>query len=407
MNDLLKGKNITICVTGGIAAYKTVSLCSLFIKAGADVRVIMSENACEFITPLTFKTITKNPVITKMFDTSDFIPHISISELSDLIIAAPATANCIAKAASGIADDMISTVLLSSKAPKIIVPAMNTAMYENVITQKNIEILKNAGFYVMEPDSGLMACGTSGAGRFPEIERIYGETVVLMSEKNSIYSGKKILITAGGTIEDIDPVRYISNRSSGKTAFSFAEELIKKGADIKIICGNVSDTIISNFTKKYGSGKIINVRSAMEMKNKAALHMEESDILIMCAAVADYKPEYSNEKIKKRNDELTLKLEKTDDILGSLKKKEGQIFIGFAAESSNLEEYAFDKLKRKKLDYIIANNITGEKSAFASDKSEFIILSESGERKIIQYNYKSLNSKLSLDFIEESILNKV
>ena len=299
MKSLLEGKHITICVTGGIAAYKAAALASFLKKKKAEVHIILTKNAARFVSAITFKSLTGNPVITKMFDSSSFIPHISIAQLSDLILVAPATANIIAKAANGIADDMVSTTLLSSTAPKIIVPAMNTAMYENPITQHNLKKLVNFGFDVMEPDSGEMACGTSGKGRFPEINRIYGKIIQTLSAKQvTPLSNKKILITAGGTIEDIDPVRYISNRSSGQTAFAFAEAFIATGAKVHIIAGHVSERALDNFTSKFGTNDITMIRSAADMKKAVDENFEECDMLFMCAAVADYKPNYSNHKIK-------------------------------------------------------------------------------------------------------------
>ncbi|HBD94410.1 MAG: hypothetical protein A2015_09035 [Spirochaetes bacterium GWF1_31_7] len=403
LDSIIKDKNITVCVTGGIAAYKAVYLCSFLKKKGAIVRVIMSKSATEFVTPLTFKSITNNPVITTMFDNSDFIPHIGISELSDIIIVAPATANCIAKAASGIADDMISTVLLSATCPKIIVPAMNTQMYVNPVTQRNINTIKNFGFLVMEPDTGLMACGTTGVGRFPEIESIYGFIIQNCAARNHYFSGKKVLITAGGTIEDIDPVRYISNRSSGKTAFAFAETFISLGASVTIIAGNVSDIIMDSYIKKYGNENIISVRSAHDMKKSVEEKINSTDILCMCAAVADYTTECNTLKIKKNENTLNLSLIKTLDILGSLHKKTNQVFIGFAAESNNLELYASEKLNKKSLDFVIANQITGEKTAFGGDKSELIVLSNTGKRESFFYKSKNENAYLVLEYIARSL----
>jgi phosphopantothenoylcysteine decarboxylase/phosphopantothenate--cysteine ligase len=243
----VKDKKIVLCVTGGIAAYKSVMLASFLKKKGADVFVVMTENAKKFVTPLTFKNITRNKVATEMFDETDFVPHISLADLADLVIVAPATANIIAKIACGIADDLVSTFLLSSTAPKVIIPAMNTNMYLNPVTVENISKLKKNGMLVMEPDAGLMACGTRGEGRFPEIERIYGFIMKHLPETNSVFSGKKVVIATGGTSEDIDPVRCITNRSSGKMGFSFAEEFISRGADVRIVAGNVSDLLLHNF----------------------------------------------------------------------------------------------------------------------------------------------------------------
>lgn len=384
MNSLIEGKHITICVTGSIAAYKAVALASFLKKKKAEVHIILTKSAERFVSAITFKSLTGNPVITKMFDSSSFIPHISIAQLSDLILVAPATANIIAKAANGIADDMVSTTLLSSKAPKIIVPAMNTAMYENQITQQNLKKLTDFGFEIMEPDSGEMACGTSGKGRFPEINQIYGKIIkVLSSQRTTPLSGKKILITAGGTIEDIDPVRYISNRSSGRTAFAFAEAFISMGAKIKIITGHVSERALDDFTSKFGNTDIITVRSAADMKKAVDNNFEDCDILFMCAAVADYKPNYSNHKIKKADGNMFLELSRTNDILCSLSKNANKIIIGFAAETDNVEEYARKKLEKKNLDFVIANKVCGEESAIGGEKSGLMLFSQKNSEPII------------------------
>ena len=384
MNSLIEGKHITICVTGSIAAYKAVALASFLKKKKAEVHIILTKSAERFVSAITFKSLTGNPVITKMFDSSSFIPHISIAQLSDLILVAPATANIIAKAANGIADDMVSTTLLSSKAPKIIVPAMNTAMYENQITQQNLKKLTDFGFEIMEPDSGEMACGTSGKGRFPEINQIYGKIIkVLSSQRTTPLSGKKILITAGGTIEDIDPVRYISNRSSGRTAFAFAEAFISMGAKIKIITGHVSERALDDFTSKFGNTDIITVRSAADMKKAVDNNFEDCDILFMCAAVADYKPNYSNHKIKKADGNMFLELSRTNDILCSLSKNANKIIIGFAAETDNVEEYARKKLEKKNLDFVIANKVCGEESAIGREKSGLMLFSQKNSEPII------------------------
>jgi phosphopantothenoylcysteine decarboxylase / phosphopantothenate---cysteine ligase len=398
-----KDKNIVLCVTGGIAAYKAVSLASLLKKEGALVHVVMTKNAMEFVTPLTFKTITKNKVTYNMFDNSDFVPHISLSTLADIVIVAPATANIIAKAANGIADDMVSTTLLSSTAPKIIVPAMNTNMYLNPITQENISRLKNAGYYIMEPDEGMMACGTKGDGRFPEIEKIYGFILFSLIKKKSLFHGKKVLITTGGTIEDIDPVRCITNRSSGKMGFSFAEEFLLRGAKVTIIKANVSETVLSVFQKKYPNVEILNVRSAENMKNAVLEKSPSNDVIFMAAAVADFSPEYNDLKIKK-TDELTLKLFKTEDILSILPKNEQSIYIGFAAETNDLLKNAKEKLLKKSLDFLIANEVLGESSAIGSDDAEVFLLNKWNDT-VTEFGYVSKKelAKPVLDKIENLV----
>ncbi len=395
----LKDKNIILCITGGIAAYKAVSLASFLKKKGANVHTVLTKNATKFITPLTLKSITKNKVTIDMFDESDFIPHISLAELADVIVVAPATANIIAKAATGIADDMVSTLILSTLAPRIFVPSMNTNMYNNSITQINIQILKDNGFLIIEPDEGFLACGTEGAGRFPEIDRIYAFILKSLFKKKTIFTDKKILLTIGGTIEDIDPVRYISNRSSGRMGFAIAEELLLRGGQVEIILGKVSDLLLNRFINKFKDVKIENVRSSKEMKEKV-MSSKNYDFYIMAAAVSDYTTIYKEQKIKKGQDALTLNLKKADDILLSMVKNENSIYIGFAAETENLIKNAREKLNSKSLDFIIANNVKGDKSAIGNKKAEVYLLNK-WEEKDYKFDY---NNK---EIIAEQVLNKI
>lgn len=405
---MLKNKNIVLCVSGGIAAYKAAALASMLVKEGANIYVIMTKNATKFITPLTFKSITRNKVTVEMFDESDFIPHISLSELADLVIVAPATANVIAKAAHGLADDMTSTILLSTKAPKIIVPAMNTNMYENPVTQQNIKTIQKNNFTIVEPETGRMACGTYGKGRYPDNEKILGTIIKTLTNNSSMFYKKRILITIGGTIEDIDPVRYITNRSSGKTGFQFAAKLIEKGAEVKIIAGNVSEIILKDFQKKYYYTKIIKIRSAKDMLEKVTAEYPDCDILFMPSAVADYSPNYTEEKIKKTDNKLLLELHNTSDILKTLKKEKNKIHIGFAAESSDVLKNAKNKIKTKGLEIIIANKIKGEESAIGTDKSELLIINKwNDEIKRLTYKTKKENIPLALDIIEELIQQNI
>ncbi|HOV15147.1 MAG TPA: bifunctional phosphopantothenoylcysteine decarboxylase/phosphopantothenate--cysteine ligase CoaBC [Spirochaetota bacterium] len=399
---MFKDKNIVLCVTGGIACYKAVNLASLLKKNGANVYVVMTKNATRFVTPLTFKNITKNKVVTKMFDDSDFVPHITLSDLADILIIAPATANIIAKVSFGIADDMVSTLLLSTKAPKFIIPAMNTNMYLNPIVQENLNRLKKFDFNVMEPDSGLLACGASGIGRFPDEEKILGFIIKSLPKKESFFYGKKILITLGGTIEDIDPVRCITNRSTGKMGFSFAKEFISRGGKVNIIAGNVSELELYKFTKRFGDQNIKFIRSALELKDSIDKQILDNDILFMASAVADYSPIYNANKIKKNNEKLTLDLNKTVDILKNLKKSENKLYIGFAAESENLIQNAKEKLVKKGLDYLIANEISGEKASIGNDKAEvFLINRFDSNTEKFEYSDKSEIAKKVLDAIEK------
>jgi phosphopantothenoylcysteine decarboxylase/phosphopantothenate--cysteine ligase len=385
----LNNKNVVLCITGGIAAYKAVALASLLVKNNANVFPVLTKNALKFITPLTLKTITKNKVTYKMFDTSDFIPHISLAELADIVVVAPATANIIAKIANGIADDMVSTLILSTKATKIIIPAMNCNMYLNPITQENIKKLLKNDFLIMQPDTGNLACGTEGIGRFPEVDKIFefiSESIQNKKVENNFFKDKKVLITLGGTIEDIDPVRYISNRSSGRMGFSFAEAFDKCGAFVTIISGNVDERLLDDFKNKYKHIKIINIRSASNMKDEVIKFENDFDVYLMSAAVADYTVDFSDTKIKKNEEEIILKLKRTQDILKSLKKRDNAIYIGFAAETDDLLESARKKLKEKNLTFLIANNVKGDKSAIGSESAKIFLLNKWND-KINEFDY--------------------
>ncbi|HPO48884.1 MAG TPA: bifunctional phosphopantothenoylcysteine decarboxylase/phosphopantothenate--cysteine ligase CoaBC [Spirochaetota bacterium] len=403
---MFQGKNIVLCVTGGIACYKAVSLASLLKKNGANVFVVMTKNATRFVTPLTFKTITKNKVTVKMFDEGDFVPHISLSELADIVIVAPATANIIAKASMGIADDMVSTLLVSSKALKVIVPAMNTNMFLNPIVSENIERLLKFGYKIIQPEKGYLACGYSGIGRFPSIEKILGFIIKNFNTTDSFFKGKSVLLTSGGSIEKIDPVRIVTNLSSGKMGFAFAKEFIKRGARVTVIAANVSDLELKNFTDLFPDENIIRVESANDLKEEIDKKIEENDILFMASAVADYSPVYSKNKIKKKDDKLILEMNKTVDILKNLKKDKNKIYIGFAAESENLIENAKEKLTKKGLDFIVANDIVGEKGAIGSDKAEVFVLNKFNEEiKKVEFADKKEIAKKTLDILENFALS--
>lgn len=396
----LKNKNIVLCITGGIAAYKAVYLASFLIKEGAEVYAVLTENAAKFITPLTLKSITGNKVTIEMFDESDFIPHISLADLADIVVVAPATANIIAKAATGMADDMVSTLLLSTTAPKVIVPAMNTNMYYNPMTQVNLQILNDNGYFVMKPDEGLLACGTRGTGRFPEVENIYGFIIKNVLKSDSSFKDKKILITTGGTIEDIDPVRYISNKSSGRMGLSFAEEFIARGAKVTIIAANVSDLLMNDFRNKFNDIEVINVRSAANMNEELFKRADNFDLYLMAAAVSDYSVNYSQSKIKKSDYDMTLELVKTTDILKTLPKNDNAVYIGFAAESDDLVENAKSKLLDKGVDFLIANEVVGEKGAIGNKKAEVYLLNKWND-EIQKFSYSDKAS------IANSVISKV
>ena len=371
----LENKNILIGVTGGIAAYKVVEVASRLKKLGANVKVVMTKSATEFVSPRTFQEITKNAVCVEMFgDAANFnVAHISLANFADLILVAPATANFLAKAAHGIADDLLTTTILAATAPKIFAPSMNTNMLENPATQENLKILEKRGIKILDAAEGELACGISGKGRLPEPEQICEEILKFFSTKK-ILSGKKILVTAGGTLEPIDPVRYIGNRSSGKMGFEIAKAAENLGAEVILICGNSQLEPPKNL-------KFIKVESALEMREKVLSEFDSADAVIMSAAVADYRVKnISPQKIKKSEENLTLELVKNPDILkelGTLKTK--QILIGFAAETENLIDYAKKKLVEKNLDFIVANNVTVKGAGFGTDTNIASIISRSGE----------------------------
>ena len=372
---MLKDKNVILGVTGGIAAYKSVDLASRLRKAGANVHVIMTKGAQNFVTPLTFREITGNPVTTTMWGevTNHNVEHIALANLADLVIVAPATANFIAKCAMGMADDMLTTTLLATKAPIFFAPAMNSNMYENQLTQKNIDVLIESGWNFIPPESGHLACGTDGVGRMPEPADIVDFVHFTMAFAADML-GIKVLVTAAGTYEPIDPVRYIGNRSSGKMGYAIAEAAKKRGAEVILVSGP------SALTPPEGV-EFIGVESAAEMRDAVMEYFSEADIIIKAAAVADYRVRnVSDQKIKKNDEELTLVLEKNPDILKELgeKKRAGQILVGFAAETQNLLEYAKAKLEKKNLDMIVANDVSRKDAGFNTDTNVVKLLYRNG-----------------------------
>lgn len=376
---MLKGKNILLCVTGGIAVYKAAALTSKLTQAGASVKVIMSNGAQKFVTPLTFQALSRNDVYTDTFDEKhpESIAHIDLADWADLILVAPATANIIGKLANGIADDMISTTLLAATAPVWIAPAMNVHMYDHPAVKRNIERLQSYGYQFVEPNEGYLACGYVGKGRMEEPENI----VKLISsywekEKNQPLKGKKIVITAGPTREILDPVRFFSNRSSGKMGYALAEEAHQLGADVTLISGPVSLNPPIGVNVKY-------IENAEEMYDAVLEEFPSADIVIKSAAVADYRPkQVSNEKMKKQDGDLIIQMERTKDILKTLgERKDHQFLVGFAAETSNLDEYAMSKLKRKNADMIIANNVNEKGAGFEEDTNIVTIYKKDGSNK--------------------------
>jgi len=372
---MLKGKTAVVGVCGGIAAYKVVDVVSRLRKLGAEVETIMTENATKFVTPLTFQSISHRPVITDMFEETEYwdIQHISLAKKADIMVIAPATANIIGKIANGIADDMLSTTVMATKAPVLFVPAMNSNMYENPIVQKNIKELKALGYMFMEPDTGMLAEGMSGKGRLPEPPDIVKEVIRVLTVKKDM-GGLKVLITAGPTREPIDPVRYISNRSSGKMGYAVAQAAADRGAFVRLISGPVSISSPYNVD-------MVNVLTASEMYAEVMKSYKDFDIIIMVAAVADYKSaEISDIKIKKNDDEMYLKLERNPDILRELGGVKGKrLLVGTCAETNDLLENAKAKLQAKNLDMIVANDVTMEGAGFDTETNIIKIIKRDGK----------------------------
>ncbi|MGB7473195.1 bifunctional phosphopantothenoylcysteine decarboxylase/phosphopantothenate--cysteine ligase CoaBC [Trichococcus sp.] len=403
---MLTNKRVTIYVTGGIAVYKAADLVRKFIKAGAEVKVAMTASAQEFVTPLTFQVLSKHYVYTNTFDEKDaqFVSHIHLADWTELAVVAPATANILAKMANGIADDFVSTALLATTAPRLIVPAMNQHMLENPATVRNMEALKSYGYEIMEPDTGFLAEGYEGKGRMPEPDNIVeaAQLVVLNNAKELPLRGKKVLITAGGTKERIDPVRFITNDSSGKMGFSLAKAARDLGAEVTLV------TATNLLPIPFGV-EPISVQSSKEMETAVLDKFHNVDMVIMAAAVSDYRPKtQATVKIKKTNEDLTLVLEKTTDILAELgKRKIDQFLIGFAAETHEVELYALDKLKRKNADMIVANDVSKEYAGFNKDTNEVIIYQADKEPIQISVRSKDLIAEEILYAAIESMHNKI
>lgn len=372
MNSL---KTIVVGVSGGIAVYKTLDIISRLKKKNYEVHVIMTKSATEFVNPLSFQSLSGNKVIVDMFDEPKYweIQHISLAKKADLFLVAPATANIIGKVANGIADDMLSTTIMATKAPVIFAPAMNTNMYQNVIVQDNIKKLKQYGYKFIQPESGRLACGDIGEGKLANTELITEILDSMLYDKKDLI-GKKVLITAGPTISPIDPVRFITNRSTGKMGYEIAKEARDRGAEVTLVSGPTS------LNQPFGID-IIKINTTIEMYNEVVKNFKQYDIIIKSAAVADYKiKSYSKEKIKKTGESLNLEFIKDKDILRELGniKSSSQILVGFAAESNDLLENANTKLQKKNLDYIVANDITGEGIGFGADENKVTILDKNG-----------------------------
>ncbi|TCP69781.1 bifunctional phosphopantothenoylcysteine decarboxylase/phosphopantothenate--cysteine ligase CoaBC [Baia soyae] len=375
----MKGKRILLGITGGIAAYKAATIASQLYQRGADVRVIMTKSATQFITPLTLQTLTHHQVYTDTFDERDpeVVSHIDLADHADLIVIAPATANIIGKVAHGLGDDMLSTTLLATTAPIVIAPAMNVHMYANVIVQKNIQTLRELGMQFIEPASGQLACGYVGQGRMVEPEVIVNWIEQYFAyEASKPLAGKKLLITAGPTVEPIDPVRYMSNHSSGKMGYAIAEQAKKAGAEVVLVSGPVT-------IPPPKGVKVIEVKQATEMMDAVMNELATSDIIIKSAAVADYRSKVVfDEKIKKNSEELILELKKNPDIAAEVGrvKRPDQMLIGFAAETEQVEQYAKGKLERKNMDLIIANDVTKPGAGFGTDTNIVTIYDRDGDK---------------------------
>ena len=369
---MLAGKTIILGVTGGIAAYKAANLASLLKKQHADVHVIMTKNAQQFITPITFETLTGNKCLTDTFDRNfEFhVEHVELAKRADLAIVAPATANVLSKLAHGLADDMLTTTLVACQCQKLAAPAMNTRMYENPVTQDNLSLLKKYGWLLIEPAVGLLACGDTGAGKFPE-ESLILEYILREIALEKDLAGKKILVTAGPTQEAIDPVRYITNHSSGKMGYALARMAMLRGAQVTLVTGTTA-------LKPPSFVEVIPIQSARELFDAVTSRSGEQDMIIKAAAVADYRPvSVADEKMKKADGELVLELERTEDTLQYLgdHKREGQLLCGFAMETSDLENRAREKLERKNLDLIAANNVKVAGAGFGTDTNVITLIS--------------------------------
>ncbi len=368
---MLTGKTIVLGVTGGIAAYKSANLASMLIKLHADVHVIMTQNATKFITPMTFETLTNNKCIVDTFDRnfSFDVKHVSLAKRGDLFIVAPCTANVIGKLAHGICDDMLTTTMLATRAPKLIAPAMNTGMWENPILQDNLVKLKGYGYHVIDPIIGRLACGDTGTGKMNSEEVIVEHILTFMAKKHDL-KGKRFLITAGPTQESIDPVRYITNHSSGKMGYAIAKMARLRGAEVTLVSGPVN-------IKPFEGVSVVPVKTAADMFEAVTSRSTEADVVIMCSAVADYTPaEYSDQKVKKHDGDMAIQLKRTQDILGWFgeHKKAGQTLVGFSMETENLIENSRAKLDKKHADMICANSIADGNTGFAVDTNKVTLI---------------------------------
>lgn len=376
---MLKGKTVILGVTGSIAAYKAANLASLLKKQHADVHVIMTKNALQFITPVTFETLTGNKCLTDTFDRNfQFnVEHVELAKRADIVLVAPASANVMAKLAHGIADDMLTTTLLAFQGPKLIAPAMNTRMYENPVTQDNMKVLEKYGWQIIEPASGMLACGDSGKGKFPEEKLLVGHVLNAIAREKDM-QGLNVLVTAGPTMEAIDPVRYISNHSTGKMGYAIAKVCRQRGANVTLVSGR------TNLEAPVGV-TVVPIKSAQEMYEAVTSRAAEQDIIVKAAAVADYRPAViADQKLKKKDDEMSIALERTKDILAFLGEHKGekQVLCGFAMETEQMVEHAKTKLVKKNLDMIAANNVKVAGAGFGTDTNVVTLITKDAVKEL-------------------------
>ena len=398
---MLTEKTIVLGVTGSIAAYKIANLASMLVKLNADVHVIMTQNATHFITPMTFETLTNNKCIVDTFDRNfNFdVKHVSLAKRGDLFLVAPCTANVIGKVANGICDDMLTTTIMATKAPVLFSPAMNTGMWENPVLQDNLKKLQHYGYHVIEPVVGRLACGDTGSGKMPPEETLL-EHILLHLAREKDLKGKRLLITAGPTQEAIDPVRFISNRSSGKMGYALAKMAVLRGAQVTLVSGPVS-------IAPFAGIETVAVRSAQQMFEAVSERSTDSDVVIMCSAVADYKPvSYSEQKMKKSDNDMSIPLTRTQDILGWLgdHKQAGQVLVGFSMETENLIENSRRKLTKKHADLICANSIASEQTGFAVDTNKVTLITQENVTELPLCT-KEETADLILDSIKDYIKN--
>ncbi|WP_188205754.1 bifunctional phosphopantothenoylcysteine decarboxylase/phosphopantothenate--cysteine ligase CoaBC [Alkalibacillus aidingensis] len=395
---MLKNKNVLLGVSGGIAAYKACALTSKLVQQGAEVKVVMTEGATQFVNPLTFQALSRNPVYTNAFDEKnpEKIAHIDLADWADIVILAPATAHLLGRVANGLADDMLTTILLATTAPVYVAPAMNVHMYDHPAVKENLKTLETYDYRFIEPGNGYLACGYVGKGRLEEPENII-DVIATRESKQQTLRGKKVLVTAGPTVEVIDAVRFFTNHSSGKMGYAIATEARDLGADVTLVSGPVQLDPIPGV-------EMVPVQSAKEMFEAVVSRFEQQDMIIKAAAVADYRPkqQFSN-KMKKKDGDLSIELERTEDILKTIgEKKQTQYLVGFAAETDHLLDYGQEKLTRKNLDAVVINDISEENSGFKSDTNAVHVLTKSGKSKAIPLQTKQeIASQLWSVFIED------